>query len=81
MVSKGVSTLDLIVAEFPNGCRQMDPASACVLHPLNCLVLDFKVGVEGQMNERRSRGILDRRWQRGLAVRGGIGACNINGTE
>ena len=30
--------------EFRKGCRQMDLASACVLHPLNHLVLDFKVG-------------------------------------
>ena len=26
------------------GCRQMDLASACVLRPLNRLVLDFKTG-------------------------------------
>ena len=27
-----------------NGGRQMDLASACVLCPLNCLVLDFETG-------------------------------------
>ena len=48
MLSKGMSTPDLIVTEF-----QMDLASACVLGPLNRLVLDFKVGVRGQVNERR----------------------------
>ena len=40
----GASTLNLIVAEFQKGCRQMDLASACVLRPLNHLVLDFGVG-------------------------------------
>ena len=59
----------------------MDLASACVLRPLNRLVLDFKVGVKGWMNERRSGGIPDQRWWRGLTVRGGVRACNINGTE
>ena len=28
----------------PDGVRQMDLASACVLHPLNHLVLDFETG-------------------------------------
>ena len=40
----GVSTPDLIVTEFWKGCGQTDLASACVLHPLNRLVLDFEVG-------------------------------------
>ena len=56
MLSKGASTPDLIVMEFRNGCGQMDLASACVLHPLNCLVLDFEVRVRGRVNEQRSRG-------------------------
>ena len=43
----GASTPDLIVAEFRNGCGQMDLASACVLRPLNCPVLDFGVGSLG----------------------------------
>ena len=30
----------------------MDLASACVLHPLNCLVLDFVVWVRGQVNKQ-----------------------------
>ena len=42
--TKGVSTPDLIVTEFGMGCRQMDLASACVLCPLNRMVLDFKMG-------------------------------------
>ena len=42
--TRGVSTLDLIVMEFQMGFGQMDLASACVLRPLNCLVLDFKMG-------------------------------------
>ena len=66
MLSKGVSALDLIVMEFWNGCGQMDLASACVLRPLNRLVLDFEVGVDGWMNEGRSGGIPDQRWWRGL---------------
>ena len=42
--ARGVSTPDLVVMEFRIGCGQMDLASACVLCPLNCLVLGFKVG-------------------------------------
>ena len=80
MLSKGVSTPDLIVMEFWNGCRQMDLASACMLHPLNHLVLDFKVGFDSWMNEQRSRGIPDWRWWRELTVRGGVRIDNINGT-
>ena len=34
----------LIVTEFWKGCGQTDLASACVLRPLNRLVLDFKMG-------------------------------------
>ena len=79
-VSNGASTLDLIVVEFWNGCRQTDLASACVLCPLNHLVLDFEVGVDSQMNEWRSGGIPDWRWWRGLTVRGGVRTGNINGT-
>ena len=40
----GASTPDLIVTEFWVECRQTDLASACVLRPLNRLVLDFKTG-------------------------------------
>ena len=81
MLSKGVSTLGLIVAEFQNGCGQMVLASPCVLHPLNRLVLDFEVGVRGWVNEWGSGGVLDQRWQKRLVARGGVKACNINGTE
>ena len=42
--TRGVSTPDLIVTEFRMGCGQTDLASACVLRPLNHLVLDFKMG-------------------------------------
>ena len=46
--TKGASTPDLIVTEFQTVCGQMDLASACVLRPLNCLVLYFKMrGVTG----------------------------------
>ena len=41
---KGASTPDLVVTEFQMGCGQTDLASACVLHPLNRLLLDFKTG-------------------------------------
>ena len=40
----GASAPDLIVMEFRVECGQTDLASACVLCPLNCLVLDFKMG-------------------------------------
>ena len=52
-----------------------------VLHPLNRLVLDLRWGVRGWVNERRSGGVPDRRWRRGLVVRGGVKAGNINGME
>ena len=42
--TKGASTLDLMDTEFRMGCRQMDLASACVLRPLNRMVLNFKTG-------------------------------------
>ena len=42
--TRGASTPDLIVMEFWMGCGQTDLASACVLHPLNRLVLDFEMG-------------------------------------
>ena len=42
--TRGASTSDLIVTEFRMVCGKMDLASACVLCPLNCLVLDFKTG-------------------------------------
>ena len=43
-VGQGRCHPDLIVMEFRMGCGQTDLALACVLHPLNCLVLDFKTG-------------------------------------
>ena len=53
-IEQGALTLDLIVVEFWSGCGQMDLASACVLCPSSCLVLDFIVWVRGQVNEQRS---------------------------
>ena len=45
----GSLTLDLVVTEFQRGCGQTDLASACVLRPLNHLVLYFKMdGVTGR---------------------------------
>ena len=43
-VEQGGSTPDLIVTEFRSECKQTDLASACVLRPLNHLVLDFEMG-------------------------------------
>ena len=80
MLNKGASTPDLIVVEFRSGCGQMDLASACVLRPLNRLVLDFMVWVRGWVNEQRSGGVPDWRRRRGSGARGGVKACNINGT-
>ena len=81
MLNKGASTPDLVVVEFGSGYGQMDLASACVLRPLNFVVLDFAVWVGGRVNERRSRGVSDQRRQGGLGVRGGVKTCNINWTE
>ena len=64
-------TLDLVVTEFQRGCGQTDLASACVLCPLNRLVLYFKMG--GGWGERAEvRGIPDRSLAEGLAMRGGV---------
>ena len=41
--AEGSSTPDLVVTEFQRGCGQTDLASACVLRPLNHLVLYFKM--------------------------------------
>ena len=41
--AEGSLTPDLVVTEFQRGYRQTDLASACVLCPLNCLVLYFKM--------------------------------------
>ena len=60
------------VTEFQSGSGQMDLASACVLCPLNRLVLDFVVWVRGWVNEGKSGGVPDRRCRRGLRARGEI---------
>ena len=72
MLNKGASTLDLVVTEFQSGYGQMDLASACVLHPLNHLVLNFVVCVRGWVNEQRSGGVPDLRCWRGLRARGEV---------
>ena len=77
-IEQGVLTPDLVVAEFQSGCRQMDLASACVLRPLNHLVLNFVVQVRGWVNERRSRGVPDRRHWRGLRVREEVKVVILN---
>ena len=71
-----MSTPDLIVTEFRMGCGQMDLASACVLCPLNCRVLDFKM--EG-MNERRSGVYQTGEMAEGVTARGGVEADSVNG--
>ena len=46
--AEGLLTLDLVVTEFQRGYGQTELASACVLCPLNRLVLYFKMdGVIG----------------------------------
>ena len=51
--------------EFRMGCGQTDLASACVLCPLNRLVLYFKMrGGWGEQAE--IQGIPDQSWRRGL---------------
>ena len=42
--AEGSLTPDLVVTEFRRGYGQTDLASACVLCPLNHLVLYFKMG-------------------------------------
>ena len=56
--AEGSLTPDLVVTEFRRGCGQMDLASACVLHPLNRLVLYLKMdGGQGeQAEEAATRG-------------------------
>ena len=56
------------------------PGFSLCAAPLESSGPGFQSGVVGWTNERRSRGILDWRWQRGLTVRGGVRADNINGT-
>ena len=82
MLGRRVSTPDLVVTEFWRGCGRMDLASAYVLCPLNRLVLDFMAWNRGLVNEWRSRGIPDRRCQRGpLRVRGGVKDVRLIGDE
>ena len=77
-LTRGASTPDLILTEFRMGCGQTDLASACVLHPLNHLVLYFKMG--GVM-ERTSGGpgYTGPELAEGVTTRGGVEADDING--
>ena len=69
--AKGASTPDLMVTEFWMACGQMDLASACVLRPLNHLVLYFKVG---GVTGRTSGGLeyTGLELAEGVTVRGGV---------
>ena len=79
MLNKGASVLDLVVPEFRSRCGQMDLASACVLPPLNHLLLDFMGWVRGWVNEWRSRGVPDWRCQRGLRAIGEVKVVRLIG--
>ena len=59
------------------GCRQMDLASACVLCPLNRLVLYFETG---GVTERTSRGLgyTGPELAERVTTRGGVEADNIS---
>ena len=59
------------------GCRQIDLASACVLRPLNRLVLYFKTG---GVTERMSGGpgYTGPELVEGVTMRGGVKVDNIN---
>ena len=73
---RGVATLDLIVTEFRMGCGQIDLASACLLRPLNHLVLYFETG---GVTERTSGGPGYTRLElaEGVTMRGGVEVDNI----
>ena len=59
------------------GCRQTDLASACVLHPLNHLVLDFEMrGLVGCTS--RGPGYTGLEMAEGITARGGVKADSIN---
>ena len=74
----GVSTPDLIVTEFRMRCGQTVLASACVLRPLNCLVLDFKMG--GLMElASGGPGYTGPEMAEGITARGGVEVDSING--
>ena len=67
----GSLTPDLVITEFRRGCGQTDLASACVLRPLNRLVLYFKM--DGEQGERvEVRGVSDRSLAEEAATRGGV---------
>ena len=76
--ARGASTPDLIVTEFWMGCGQMDLASACVLRPLNHLVLYFKMGgVTGRTSG--GLGYTGPELAEGVTAREGVERMIING--
>ena len=64
-------TPDLVVTELWRGCGQTDLASACVLRPLNRLVLYFKMD-GGWSEQAEVLGIPDRSLAEEAAMRGGV---------
>ena len=60
--------------------RTDGPGFSLCAAPLESSSPGFQSGVVSWTNERRSGGILDQRWQRGLTARGGVRADNTNGT-
>ena len=63
----------------PEWMRTDGPGFSLCAAPLESSSPGFRSGVVGWTNERRSGGIPDRRWWRGLTARGGVRTGNING--
>ena len=63
----------------PNSCgvpewmRTDGPGFSLCAVPLESSSPGFRDGEVGGLNKQRSWGTLDRRWQRGLTARGGVG--------
>ena len=76
--TRGVSTPDLIVMEFRIGCRWKDLASACVLCPLNRLVLVFTTGGFVDCTSG-GLGYTGPEMAEGIIARGGVEMDSING--
>ena len=70
-LNKGASTPDLEVGVLEQVQTDGPGFSLCAA-PLESSGPGFCSGVRGQVNERRSRGVLDRRCQRGLRARGEV---------
>ena len=56
------------------------PGFSLCAAPLESSGPGFQSGVVGQTSKRRSGDVLDQRWQRRLAARGGVTTDTINGT-